>query len=213
MTLYNIGRENCITKRDTVRRCTLKAQKGADMAENTTNIDNANEPTKEEPKPASPSLEELAKQISDLQVALEKQKKATDNASSDAASWKQKYKATLTEAQQAEEARKEAEAAKDKRIAELERKDIIGTYSNRALALGYDADLAKATAEAMANGDMSAVFDGIGQLIQTVKTQTITDSLAKQASLSTGTPPSANTVKEDEENQYRKWMGLPPKRN
>ena len=161
----------------------------------------------------TPSVEDLAKQIKDLQAQLAKQKKATDSASSDAASWKDKYRSTLTEAQQAEAARAEAEKALREENEALKRDKVIGMYSNRALALGYDADLASKTAEAMANGDMDAVFDSIGQIIATVKTKTVTENLGKQSTLSTGVAPSTNTVNHDEENQLRKWMGLPPIRD
>ena len=178
------------------------------MAENT-NID-TEKTTQEQPKPETPSVDDLARQIKDLQAKLEKQKKALDNAASDAADWKKKYNSTLTEAQQKENARAEEEKRLRMENEVLKRDKVIGAYSNRALSLGYDADLAAATAEAMANGDMSAVFDGIGQLIEAVKTKTVTENYAKQASLSTGTPPSTNTVSNDEENKYRKWMGLPP---
>lgn len=160
----------------------------------------------------TPSVEDLAKQIKDLQAQLAKQKKATDNASSDAADWKKKYNATLTEAQQAEAARAEEEKRLRDENEALKRDKVIGAYSNRALSLGYDADLAAQTAEAMANGDMDTVFAGIGKLIESVKTKTVTENLAKQASLSVGTPPTTNTVQQDEENQIRKWMGLPTKK-
>lgn len=181
------------------------------MAENTTNLET--NITQEAPKPEpTPSVEDLAKQIKDLQNQLAKQKKATDNASSDAADWKKKYNATLTEAQQAEAARAEEEKRLRDENEALKRDKVIGAYSNRALSLGYDADLAHATAEAMANGDMDTVFAGIGKLIESVKTKTVTENLAKQASLSVGTPPTTNTVNNDEENQIRKWMGLPIKK-
>jgi len=181
------------------------------MAENTTNLETNT--TQEAPKPEpTPSVEDLAKQIKDLQTQLAKQKKATDNASSDAADWKKKFNATLTEAQQAEAARAEAEKALREENEALKRDKVIGAYSNRALSLGYDADLAAQTAEAMANGDMDTVFAGIGKLIESVKTKTVTENLAKQASLSVGAPPTTNTVQMDEENQIRKWMGLPTKK-
>lgn len=175
-----------------------------------TNIDTTNT-TQEVPNTEpTPSVEDLAKQIKELQTQLAKQKKATDSASSDAASWKDKYRSTLTEAQQAEAARAEAEKALREENEALKRDKIIGAYSNKALSLGYDADLAAQTAEAMANGDMDTVFATMGQFIQTVKTKTVTENLGKQSGLSTGTPPSTNTVQKDEENKYRKWMGLPP---
>lgn len=180
------------------------------MAENTMNLETNT--TQEAPKEPTLTVEELAKQVKDLQTQLAKQKKATDSASSDAASWKDKYRSTLTEAQQAEAARAEAEKALREENEALKRDKVIGAYSNRALSLGYDADLAHATAEAMANGDMDTVFAGIGKLIESVKTKTVTENLAKQASLSVGTPPTTNTVQQDEENQIRKWMGLPTKK-
>lgn len=181
------------------------------MADNT-NLELTNT-TQEAPKnDPAPSVEDLARQVKELQAQLAKQKKATDNASSDAADWKKKFNATLTEAQQAEAARAEAEKALREENEALKRDKVIGAYSNRALSLGYDADLAAQTAEAMANGDMDTVFAGIGKLIESVKTKTVTENLAKQASLSVGTPPTTNTVQMDEENQIRKWMGLPSKK-
>lgn len=181
------------------------------MAENT-NIETTDTTTQEaQAAEPTPSVEDLAKQIKDLQAQLAKQKKATDNASSDAADWKKKFNATLSEAERAEAARAEAERILREENEALKRDKTIGAYSNRALALGYDADLAARTAEAMANGDMDAVFDGIGQLIQTVRTNAVTESLAKQAPLTTGTPPTAKTAEQEELEKMRKWMGLPSK--
>ena len=182
------------------------------MADNTTNIETENT-TQTEPAAAAVNNEDLAKRIKDLEQQLAKQKKATDNASSDAASWKDKYRSTLTEAQKAEAERAEAEKKLREENEALKRDKVLGRYSNRALALGYDEALAAQTAEAMANGDMDAVFDSIGQLIATVKTKTVTENLSKQPTLTTGAPPSTNTVQMDEENKYRKWMGLPPLKN
>lgn len=183
------------------------------MADNNTNIETTETTGPKEPKEPTPSLEDLNKQIKDLQAQLAKQKKATDNASSDAADWKKKYNSTLSEAQRAEAERVENEKRLREENETLKREKTISAYSNMALSLGYDADLANQTAEAMANGDMTAVFAGIGQLIQTVKTKTATENLGKQSSLSAGTPPSTATVNLDEDNKYRKWMGLPPRKN
>lgn len=183
----------------------------------------ANETVSTEPKtdakpaeaPATPTVEDLSKQLGELKkqndalvAAMEKQKKAIDNASADAADWKRKYRSTLDDAARAEAERKEADEAKDKRIAELERKDIISTYSNRALSLGYDAELAKATAEAMANHDMNAVFDGIGVLLETVKTRVITENLGKQPSLTPGNTLNQKDIVSAEIARIRKAAGL-----
>lgn len=180
------------------------------MAEELKNPQTA-EPEPKEPE-KTPTIDDLSAQIKQLQTQLEKTKKAMDNAASDASKWKDKWRATVDEATAAEEARKEAEAEKDRRIAELERKEVYGSYLSRALALGYDADLAAQAAEAGANGDIGAVFDTIAPLIQAVKTKTVTENYGKQPHLSTGTPPSTNTLAIDEENKYRKWAGLPPRK-
>lgn len=188
------------------------------MADNT-NIEPKNEETTQPAEnktedgknPTAPTIEELAASVKALQIALDKQKRATDNASSDAAKWKDKYKSTLSEAEKAEAERAEAERALREENELLKRDRVIGAYSTQALSLdGYNAALAAQTAEAMANGDMGTVFAVFGQVLETVKTKAVTDSLAKQPGLSVGVPPSTNTVKEDEDNQYRKWMGLPP---
>lgn len=182
------------------------------MAENTPNVE-----TDKTEIPAQPTVEELQKQIKDLETQMAKQKKALDAACSDAAnhkdkakSWQEKYESTLTEAQKAEAKRIEEEKALREENIALKRDKILSSYTNKALSLGYDAELAAQAAEAGANGDIIGLFDTIAPLLQTVKTKTVTENLGKQSGLSTGTPPSTNTVQKDEENKYRKWMGLPP---
>ena len=85
--------------------------------------------------------------------------KATfDKASSEAAS----YKKQLREKQSDEEAKaaKEAEerATLIARLEELEREKTVGSYTTSYLGLGFDEKAAKATAEALAKGDMATVF-------------------------------------------------------
>lgn len=182
------------------------------MAEN---IDNPNteptQPAEPQTEPATPSIEELQKQLATLRATLDKQKKAIDNASSDAAEWKRKFRNTQSEAERAEAERAEAERKLREENENLKRDKIVGAYSNRALALGYDADLAAQTAEAMANGDMDAVFDGIGKILETTKTKTATETLSRQPSLSTGLPPTSRDVQKEEDNKYRQYFGLRPK--
>lgn len=71
-------------------------------------------------------------------------------------------KKALREKQTDEEAKtqKEAEerAALVARVEELEKEKTITGYTNSFLALGYDEKTAKATAEALATGDMDLVF-------------------------------------------------------
>ena len=81
-----------------------------------------------------------------------------DKTSSEAAS----YKKQLREKQSDEEAKaaKEAEerATLLARLEELEKEKTVSSYTNSFLGLGYDEKTAKATAEALAKGDMATVF-------------------------------------------------------
>ena len=85
-------------------------------------------------------------------------KSVFDKTASDLAAAKKSLKEKMTE--------DEAKAVKDAeerealiaRVQELEHKEIVGKYTASYLALGYDEKTAKATAEAMAKGDMETVF-------------------------------------------------------
>ena len=85
--------------------------------------------------------------------------KATfDKTASEAASYKKQLREKMSEgeAQAAKEA--EERAALIARVEELEKEKTINSFVNSYLALGYDEKLAKASAEALAKGDMAAVF-------------------------------------------------------
>jgi hypothetical protein len=81
-----------------------------------------------------------------------------DKAASEAAEYKKKLRERMSE----DEA-KAAKAAEDQAalMAELEAlrtEKLIGGYTNSYLTMGYEANLAKSTAEALAKGDMDTVF-------------------------------------------------------
>lgn len=89
---------------------------------------------------------------------LERMKNAVSKANSEAADWKKKHNALLSEDEQKKQ--KDAEALAEMK-AELEtlRKDkTVSEYTAKYIALGYDSALAADTAKAMAEGDMAKVF-------------------------------------------------------
>ena len=73
--------------------------------------------SKTEEKPTTLSAEE---QLQKLMVENAKLKRAFDKTASEAADFKKKYNATLSEKEQADMAKAEAEAKRDERLAELE---------------------------------------------------------------------------------------------
>lgn len=129
------------------------------MADQNTDNKEINVTPETQPEPNTPTIEDLTKQIATLTATLAKQKKAIDAASSDAAEWKRKYNSTLDEATRKENDRKEAEAAKDARIAQLERDRDLDQRTAAYMAAGYDADLARKSAEAYTDGDFAKVLD------------------------------------------------------
>ena len=85
--------------------------------------------------------------------------KATfDKTASEAASYKKQLREKMSEDEA--KAAKEAEerTALLARVEELERERAVNGYINSYLALGYDEKTAKASAEALASGDMETVF-------------------------------------------------------
>lgn len=127
-----------------------------------------------DPENNEPTVADLQKQIATLTAALAKQKKAVDTATSEAASWRRQYQDTLSEADKEKLDRQEADKKTAARIAELERKDAINTHTQTYLAMGYDAEAAKASAEAWLDGDTAKLIslqkDHEAKIIAQIKT-------------------------------------------
>lgn len=89
---------------------------------------------------------------------LERLRNAVSKANSEAADWKKKHNALISEDEQKKQAEAEEKAALQARVAELEKQTTVSNYTAKYVALGYDAELASSTAKAMADGDMETVF-------------------------------------------------------
>ena len=103
----------------------------------------------------TPSIEE---QMQQLMVENAKLKRAVDKSSSEAADYKKKYNATLSEKEQAEMAKAEEQARRDERLAELERENSIHKFTEQYLDLGYDKESATAAATAQVDNDVDTLF-------------------------------------------------------
>ena len=90
---------------------------------------------------------------------LERYKKAASKANSEAADWKKKHNALLSDEERNKQQNAEEINTLRDRVAELEKEKLISAHKARFLALGYDEGLASETAEAMANGETDKVFD------------------------------------------------------
>lgn len=110
---------------------------------------------KKEEKPTTLSQEE---QIQQLLVENAKLKRAVDKSSSEAADYKKKYNATLSEQEKASLEKAEEQARRDERLAELERENSIHKFTEQFLDLGYDKESAIAAATAQVDGDVETLF-------------------------------------------------------
>ena len=89
---------------------------------------------------------------------VERLRNAISKANSDAAEWKRKHNALLSD----DEKRKAEEEAKNKELEdkynELLKKTTLADYKAKYLAMGYDEKLAADTAAALVDGNMEKVF-------------------------------------------------------
>ncbi len=119
------------------------------------------EPPKDEPKgepkndDPQPSLEE---QLQQMRIENAKLKKAQEDAASDAASWKKKYNATLSDAEKLAQEKADKEAEKDAELNRLRRESAVSKFEKNFLTLGYSQELAKKAAEAQFDGDTDTLF-------------------------------------------------------
>lgn len=152
-----------------------------------------------QPEPAEkPETAEIAK----LKAALTK-------ASSDAAEWKRQLREKQTESERAEAERAEQDKAMREELATLRRDKSISEYTAKCVTLNMDAELAAKTANAMADGDMNAVFDCLTAFVEATKTRINNELLNRQPTLSAGTPPTKGDTEDDITAKLRRYAGLP----
>ena len=89
---------------------------------------------------------------------LGKYKDATDKATKEAAEYKKQLKALQEQQKTGNSKADDTIAELQKQVAELTRQNTIASYAAQFTALGYDAELAEATAIATADGDVATVF-------------------------------------------------------
>lgn len=114
------------------------------MAEENTNKENVEE-----------TLEE---KLAKLTADYGKLKKAFDKTASEAADFKKRYNATLSEKELAEQEQANAQKELQAKYDSLLRENSLTTYERNYIELGYSAEQAKQAAVAQADGDMDSLF-------------------------------------------------------
>ena len=169
---------------------------------NTENVDTTVEKT--EPAKTEPKKDEKP-----VNAEVEKLKAALSKANSEAAEYKRALREKQTEQERAEAERLEQEKSMREELEALRKDKTVTEYTNKALEVGFDADTAAQAANALADGDMTAVFDCLKAFVEATKTRLENEALNRQPGLSTGVPPTKNTTTDSELDQMRRWMGAP----
>lgn len=115
----------------------------------------------------------------DNAAELEKQKSALSKANSEAAEWKRKHNALLTDEQRKKQDRDEELESMKKELAGLRKEKTISEYQAKLISQGYDEALAGATAAAMESGDMAAVFANNQKFLDAYAKKIVADKLKK----------------------------------
>ena len=114
----------------------------------------------------------------DNAAELEKQKNALSKANSEAAEWKRKHNALLSE-----EEKKQEDADKlaqmEQELADLRKGKTVSEYKAKFVAQGYDEALAEETAQALANGDSAKVFANQSKFLEEYAKKVKADAIKK----------------------------------
>ena len=122
-----------------------------------------NQELENKPDEKEPTVEELMAQLAQERANSAKLQNDYNKASSEAANYRKQLKAKQTAEEQEEEAKREAEEEHKKYVKGLEDTIKMTNATNRYLALGMSAEMAKDTAKAELDGDMEKVTENMGK--------------------------------------------------
>lgn len=100
-----------------------------------------------------------------------------DKAASNAAEWKRKHNALLSDEQQKQQEQADSLAAMQQELEALRKEKTVSEYKARYLSLGFEDKLAQETAKAMADGDMGKVFANTAKANEALVKRTIAERL------------------------------------
>lgn len=129
------------------------------------NIENVTEQPITNNTASTPSTQEVATEketkeptVQDLMIEIAKLKRGLDKASSEAADYKKKYNATLSEKEQADLEKAEREAEKEEKFNQLLRENSINKLEKNFVLLGYNEEQAHKAATAQYDGNTDELF-------------------------------------------------------
>ena len=135
-------------------------------------------------------------------------KNALNKASTDVAAYKKQLQQRMTDEEQKEAARKEAQENMERELADLKKEKLISGYKLQYMGMGYAEELADATAKAMADGDMATVFQNQKQFLEESKKAFREAEVDSQPAPSTGKPLSSKQIEDQITERLMKAAGI-----
>ena len=136
----------------------------AENLETTTTVETENQNI--ESAESTPSVDELMAELAKERAEKAKLKNSFDTASSELAATKKQLRTKMTAEEQEQEAKREAEEAKDAKIQELESRFRTMDYSKRYMGIGMDEKTAEALSELTGElVDADKFFSALGKFI------------------------------------------------
>ena len=157
-------------------------------------------------KTTEPSIDELKAQIAALTEQNQRLKASNDNASSQAAEFKKKWRDTLSEQERKDAEIAEQRAAEKAELEAYKLKERVSGYTAKLMSCGYDATTAEIMAKALPENVSEEYFNAQKAFIEG-KTASIKNDLLKgQSGVGGSKAPEPNAKGAEEE--LRKYFGL-----
>lgn len=145
----------------------------------------------------------------DESAELTRVRNALNKATGEAAEYKRALREKQSEAERAEADRLERENALQEELKAYRVKERVSTYKAQLMAIGYDATTADVMANALPEGVSDEFFATQKTFLDGQRQKIVTETINKQPGLSVGTPPTTAQAETEQENVWRKHMGLP----
>lgn len=123
-----------------------------------------------------------------------KLRNALNKASSEASEWKRQFREKQTEEERAKAEQLERDKAIQEELEMLRNEKAISNYQASYLSLGYDEELARATAEAMVKGDTSTIFANQRIFNEKKEAEFKANIMNSQPNLTTGSEPNVKPI-------------------
>lgn len=135
-------------------------------------------------------------------------KEVFDKKASEAASLSKQLKSKMTESELAEAESKQALEDMKAELDNLKREKTISGYKAEYLSLGYDDESAQVSAQALAEGNTSKVFELQKAFIEDQKKKASANALNSQPGLTTGQGITGQDAAKAQETQLKQWFGV-----